>query len=73
MTTPAAHGPTLTPEEVEERLAQADGALGAAGHHVDDPDARQIVRDQIAGRITTDEAERLLVLDAISKASSPSA
>lgn len=45
-----------TPAEVAETLAFVDGALGAAGHSVDDPETREILRAQAAEEITGDEA-----------------
>lgn len=52
----------LTEEEVEARLAAADGVLGAAGHRVTDPVAREIVRRKIRGEISGEEADRLILL-----------
>jgi hypothetical protein len=49
-----------TPEEVSKMLAFADGVLGAAGHSVDDPETREILRRQAAEEITGDEARALL-------------
>ena len=51
----------LTEEEVEARHAAADGVLGAAGHRVTDPRAREIVRQKIRGEISTEEAESRLI------------
>lgn len=45
-----------SPEEVQEKLAFVDGALGAAGHSIDDDPSREILRQQAAGEITGDEA-----------------
>lgn len=53
--------PPLTKEEVEARLAAADGVLGAGGHQVTDPVAREIVRRSIRGEITSEEADRLIL------------
>lgn len=52
----------LTEEEVEARLAAADGVLGAAGHRVTDPVMREIVRRKIRGEISDEEADRLILL-----------
>ncbi len=49
-------GKKKTPEQVEEALAFVDGALGAAGHTIDDPESRELLRKQAAGEITADEA-----------------
>ena len=43
-------------EEVQRRLDFADGALGAAGHKVDDPESRALMRDVATGDKTADEA-----------------
>lgn len=45
-----------TDAEVAETLAFVDGALGAAGHKVDDPETRELLRKQAAGELTADEA-----------------
>jgi len=45
-----------TAQEVKETLDYVDGALGAAGHSVTDPDTREILRAQAADEITGDEA-----------------
>lgn len=55
------HDPVPSEEEVERRLAAADGVLGAAGHEVTDPEIREIVRRKIRGEIAGDEAERLIL------------
>jgi hypothetical protein len=49
-----------TPGEVNDTLAFVDGALGAAGHSVDDAPTREILRRQAAKEITGDEARALL-------------
>ena len=41
-----------SPEEVHQALAFVDGVLGAAGHSVDDPETREILRRQAAEEIT---------------------
>jgi hypothetical protein len=48
-----------TPQEVSETLAFVDGALGAAGHSVDDAATREILRRQAADEISGDEARAL--------------
>jgi len=48
-------------------MALADGALGAAGHRVDDPEARAILRRQASGEITGAEARSLLLTDALTR------
>jgi hypothetical protein len=40
--------------EIKRRIAFA--ALGAAGHAVTDPEAREVARQIAAGRLTADEA-----------------
>ena len=52
----------LTEEEVEARLAAADGVLGAAGHRVTDPVVRDIVRRNIRGEISDEEADHLILV-----------
>lgn len=37
-------------------MSFADGALGAAGHEVTDPELRELRRRAIRGEMTTDEA-----------------
>jgi hypothetical protein len=51
-------------------MALADGALGAAGHHVDDPEARAILRRQASGEITGEVARSLLLANALKQADS---
>jgi hypothetical protein len=43
-------------EEIQRRLDFADGALGAAGHKVDDPESRALMREVASGEKTADEA-----------------
>lgn len=50
-----------SPHEVDELMAHLDGAMGAAGHKVTNPAAREIIRQQAAGEITADEAKRQLL------------
>jgi hypothetical protein len=47
---------TPTDDVVAETLAFVDGALGAAGHRVDDAPSRELLRQQAAGEITADDA-----------------
>lgn len=47
---------TPNPEEVDRRMARIDGALGAAGHEITDPEARANIRRAVAGEVTHDEA-----------------
>lgn len=49
----------LTEAEIDEQLAYIDGVNGSAGHHLDDAYLRDVVRQQIAGEITGDEAREL--------------
>jgi hypothetical protein len=42
--------------EIERRIAFADAALGAAGHEVTDPKAREVARQIAVGRLTANEA-----------------
>ncbi len=42
----------ISDEEVEHRMAEADGALGAAGHQVTNPVTRELLRQKIRGEIT---------------------
>lgn len=52
---------TLTEAEIDDIMAKADGVIGAAGHVVSDPRARQIIRLSLANKITDEEADRLLI------------
>jgi len=45
-----------TPAEVKERLDFADGALGAAGHEVTDPQLNELARRVAAGTLSADAA-----------------
>ena len=75
MTTPApgtgAHGSDLereqpiTEAEVQATMSWGDGALGAAGHSVEDEAAREIMRERIRGNITSAEAKRQLAFGAL--------
>ena len=42
--------------ETDSEMARIDGINGAAGHRVEDPEVRAILRRQISGAITGDEA-----------------
>lgn len=44
------------PDRVAKTLGFVDGALGAAGHQVDDPETRDLLRRQAAGEISTEDA-----------------
>lgn len=48
-----------TPDEATKVLNFVDGVLGSAGHSVDDPEARELLRKQAAGELTGDEARAL--------------
>jgi hypothetical protein len=48
-----------TPDEVAETVGYVDGVLGSAGHSVDDPETRELIRKQAAGELTGDEARAL--------------
>lgn len=51
--------PRPTRAQVDERIALADAALGAAGHSLDDPVLRQIFSQVVAGDLSRAEgAER---------------
>lgn len=45
--------------DVEAKMAIIDGVNGVAGHQLSDPVLREIVRRQLAGEITGDEAREL--------------
>ena len=49
----------LTEAEIEERLAYVDGVNGSAGHHLDDPYLRDLLRKNIAGEITSEQYREL--------------
>lgn len=49
----------LTKNEIDDQLAYIDGVNGSAGHHLDDAYLRDVVRQQIAGEITGEEAREL--------------
>lgn len=51
--------PQPTDAEIDERMAYVDGINGSAGHRLDDPYLRDILRQSIAGEITSEEARRL--------------
>lgn len=46
----------LTAQQIDAEMAHADGVMGAAGHHVSDPAARETMRRYLAGELTIDEA-----------------
>lgn len=47
---------SISEAEINRRIAFADAALGAAGHEVTDPTAREVARQIAAGKLTADEA-----------------
>jgi len=51
------HSPTEA--EIAERLAAVDGVNGAAGHELEDPHLRELLRKRIAGDITSEEYRSL--------------
>lgn len=59
--TPARQKSERLPEEIAQLQADADGAFGAAGHSVDDPESREIMRQFLAGDITGEEARAQLI------------
>jgi len=50
-----------SPEQVEAVLAEIDGVMGAADHHVDDPYVRDLYRKQITGELTVEEVTQLII------------
>ena len=50
----------LSEAEIDQIMARGDGVLGAAGHRVTDPGDREILRRQVSGEISGDEARALL-------------
>lgn len=48
--------PAVPEAEVQRRMSFADGALGAAGHEVTDPELRELLRQVAAGALTAEEA-----------------
>lgn len=51
-----ADGLRTAADQVDALIATVDGINGAAGQRVDDPQLREILRQQAAGEITGDEA-----------------
>lgn len=51
--------PRPTEAEIDKMMAHIDGVNGSAGHHLGDPYLRDLLRQQIAGEITGDEAREL--------------
>jgi hypothetical protein len=45
--------------EIDARMARIDGINGSAGHHLEDPYLRDLLRQYIAGEITGSEYDRL--------------
>lgn len=52
---PATEAQQLTEAEVEQRLAYIDGVNGSAGHRLDDPYLRDLLRKSITGEITSEQ------------------
>jgi hypothetical protein len=48
-----------TDAEIDRAMAWIDGVNGSAGHHLDDPHLRDLLRKTIAGEITGEEYDRL--------------
>lgn len=48
-----------TDADVDRVIAWVDGANGSAGHHLDDPYLRELLRKKIAGEIIGEEYDRL--------------
>ncbi|SFN71161.1 hypothetical protein [Mycetocola miduiensis] len=48
-----------TEAEIDAEMARIDGINGSAGHRLEDPYLRDLMRKQIAGDITGDEAREL--------------
>lgn len=57
--TPEPPTPPLSEAKINEQMAQIDGVNGAAGHRLEDPYLREIVKRQLAGEITGDQAREL--------------
>lgn len=51
--------PVASGESDDERLAGVDGINGAAGHELEDPRLRELLRQRIAGEITSAEYREL--------------
>jgi hypothetical protein len=45
--------------QIDHEIARIDGINGSAGHHLDDPYLRGLLRQLIAGEITGEEYDRL--------------
>ena len=45
--------------QIDHEIARIDGINGSAGHHLDDPYLRDLLRQQIAGDITGDQTREL--------------
>lgn len=50
---------TPAQDDVDERLAAVDGVNGAAGHELEDPYLRELLRKRIAGEITSEQYREL--------------
>lgn len=55
---PHAPRPQRTPAEVQEQMRVLDGFAGAAGQELTDRHHRDVLRLQLAGEISGDEARR---------------
>jgi len=51
--------PTSTHSQTDETIAWVDGVNGSAGHELEDPHLRELLRQQLSGEITGDEYLRL--------------
>lgn len=59
MTTNEPTDQTPTEAEITQRLAAVDGVNGAAGHELEDPQLRELLRKRVAGEITSEEYRAL--------------
>lgn len=59
MANTARHTGPVTEAEAADKMAFADGALGAAGHQVTDPYLNEIAWQYARGEISGDEAREL--------------
>lgn len=58
----------ISDEEVERRMAEADGVIGAAGHQVTDPATRNLLRQKIRGEIPSDEYVKQVIRNGLGHA-----
>lgn len=49
----------LTEEEIDAEMARIDGINGSAGHRLEDPYLRDLLRQSIAGDITSEQYRQL--------------